>query len=74
MGRFFVDTGDGIEFKKTEAEAKALAAESLEFWRNRARQNGEWDDEAGHICWGPVREQSKEQSDGEVCDYVLKAV
>ena len=39
--KFFVDTGDGIEFKKTEAEAKTLASESLEFWRNRARQNGE---------------------------------
>jgi hypothetical protein len=69
MARFFVDTGDGIEFKKTEAEAKALAAESLEFWKKRARDNGEWDDEVGRVCWGPVQEKVEAVAVGDFGYY-----
>jgi hypothetical protein len=69
MRRFFVDTGDGIEFKATEAEAKQLAAESLDFWRKRAISEGEWDDEVDHVCWGEIREKVKAVAVGENGDY-----
>jgi len=69
MALFFIDTGDGIEFKNTEAEAKALAAESLEFWKKRARDAGEWDDEVDRVCWGPVQEKVKAVAVGDGGDY-----
>jgi len=77
MRRCFVETGDGIEFKDTEEEAKKLAAESLEFWKKRARTEGEWDDEVDRVCWGEIREKVKAVSageDGEYTDYQLRSV
>lgn len=69
MTLFFIDTGDCIEFKKTEAEARALAQEALEFWKKRARDEGEWDDEVDRVCWGPVQEKVKAVVVGDGGDY-----
>ena len=66
---FFVDTGDGIEFRNTEDAARQLAAESLEFWKKRARTEGEWDDEVDRVCWGEIREKVKAVAVGEGGDY-----
>jgi len=77
MWRFFVDTGDGIEFKDTEAEARQLASESLEFWKQRARDVGEWDDEVDRVCWGKICEKVKAVAvgdGGDYKDYQLKPV
>ena len=79
MARFFVNTGDGIEFASTEEEARKVATEAIEFWRRAAIQDGEWGDEITSVHWGEIRERVKEivlESDEErdKCDYQLKAV
>lgn len=76
MARFFVETGDGVQFVATEAEARTLAAGCLAELRECARLEGEWRDEVELICWGPVQEQVKAVAvgdGGDYTDYQLKA-
>jgi len=76
MARFFINTGDGIEFASTEEEARKVANESLEFWRKDARDCAEWSDEAGTVYWGEIRERAKFkqlEEDGSG-DYQLQAM
>lgn len=73
MPRYFVNTGDGIEYRDTEEEARKLADESIEFWREHARRYGEWSDEVETVCWGQMIETSKLKPCGETgADYLLK--
>lgn len=73
MARFFINTGDGIEYRDTEEEARNLANESLEFWRRDARGSGEWSDEVGTVYWGQVIETAKfKQLAEDAGDYVLE--
>jgi hypothetical protein len=73
MARFFINTGDGIEYRDTEDEARKLANESLEFWRKEARHAGEWHDEVGTVYWGQVIETAKfKQIEDDGGDYVLE--
>jgi hypothetical protein len=74
MARYFISTGDGIEFASTEDEARKVANESLEFWRKDARQLGEWSDEVGTVYWGQVIETAKfkQLEDDGSGDYVLE--
>lgn len=74
MGRFFVDTGDGIHFLDNEEEAKAEAEKALAFWREKSVSDGEWDEQAERVCWGEIRQESVPNYEGPFCDYVLKAV
>lgn len=77
MGRFFVDTGDGIHFLNTEEEAKSEAEKALAFWRDKAGCDGEWDDNVDQICWGEIREQVRAVAvgdGGDYTDYQLRAV
>jgi hypothetical protein len=77
MTRFFVDTGDGVHFVDTEAEARKLAAGCLAEFRECSRVDGEWPQEVEQVCWGEIREQVKAIYAGEnneYTDYELKAV
>ena len=56
MERYFVNTGEEIEYRNTEADARRLAIRSLELWRERARVTGEWEEEAEHVCWGRLQQ------------------
>jgi hypothetical protein len=73
MDRYFVNTGDGIEYRNTEQDARRLAIRSLESWRERARQSGEWDDEADEVCWGRLEQVAipLPASDDGTVDFVL---
>lgn len=70
MGRFFVDTGDGIEFCETEQDAKQQAQKALDYWREDARTSGEWPDEIAEVCWGEVKQVANMTDAGE---YELKS-
>ena len=74
MARFFINTGDGFEFASTEEEARKVATEAIEFWRQDAINNGEWDDEVCSVFWGEIRERAKQTPVGDGFNYVLKAV
>jgi len=79
MARFFINTGDGFEFASTEEEARKVATEAIEFWRQAAVQDGEWDDEVASVFWGEIRERAKENiittdEDEDSCDYQLQAL
>lgn len=73
MARFFINTGDGIEFATTEEESRKVANEAIEFWRNEARRAGEWGDEVGTVYWGRIVETAKFRQipDAKGGDYVL---
>jgi hypothetical protein len=54
--RFFVDTGDGIEYCETQDQAIALAERAIEHWREHC--DPEWPDEVESVCWGQVMGES----------------
>lgn len=51
---YFVDTGEGVEYYDTEAEAKKSAEDWIDEYRTNG--DGEWDTAVERICWGVVRE------------------
>lgn len=76
MERYFVNTGDGVEYRNTESDARELALKSLESWRERARQSGEWDEEAEQVCWGKIEEVAVPMPCGDdsgSCDLLLSS-
>jgi hypothetical protein len=79
MARYFINTGDGLEFASTEEEARKVANEAIDFWRRAAVQDGEWDDEVVSVFWGEIRERAKGinlgiDPDSEAFDYQLQAL
>jgi len=77
MARFFINTGDGIEFASTEEGARKVATEAIVFWRRAAIDDGEWCDEITSVFWGEIREKVKAVSvgeDGDYTDYQLRPV
>lgn len=73
MGLYFVYTGDGIEYHDTEAAAR----KSAEDWIDEYRTLPEWDEAVDRVCWGDVRQQTKEITVGpedEYVDYILEDV
>jgi hypothetical protein len=54
--RFFVDTGDGVEYCETQAQAIALAKRAIEHWRGCC--DPEWPEEVDDVCWGEVKGES----------------
>jgi hypothetical protein len=78
-GQFFINTGDGFEFADTEEEARKVATEAIEFWRQDAIDSGEWDSEVSSVYWGKIHERAKEivletREDSDKCDYQLRPV
>jgi len=76
MERYFVNTGDGIEYRNTEEDARDLARKALESWRENARQNGEWNEEAEHVFWGKIQEVAVPMPSGDdsgSCDFLLSS-
>jgi hypothetical protein len=69
MSRYFVDTGDGIEFCDTEEAAKEQALKALAYWREESRTSNEWCDQIAEVCWGEVRQVASLNDSGE---YVLQ--
>jgi hypothetical protein len=69
--RFFVDTGDGIEYCETRQQAIALAKRAIEHWRGCC--DPEWPEEVDGVCWGPVMGESVmvEIDGGAFADYRL---
>lgn len=57
MKRFFSydPQGNGIQFHDTAEEAEKAAEDALDVYREDASDNG-WDENAGDICWGEVRQ------------------
>jgi hypothetical protein len=70
--RFFVLDCDGFATFETEDKAKTSAELSLDHFRREALQDGEWSDDAGSVCWGEIRQQAVETTDGEFTDFVLR--
>lgn len=72
MPKFVINTGDGYEFRDTEEEAKKLALESIEFWREIARKHGEWSEEVETVYYAAIVERSTLKPCGETgADYYL---
>ena len=71
---YFSHDTEGFMIHDTEAEARNVATKSLEYERDQARGNGEWDDDVEVICWGKVSERVVQTESGpEYWDFGLKA-
>lgn len=69
--RFFVNTGDGVEYCDTQEEAIALAQKAIDEWRDCC--DPEWPEEVENVCWGPVLGESTmiDIEDGQYANYEL---
>lgn len=77
--RFFsYDPDDAsIVLWDSEQDARESAEATLKQWRNFANANGEWNDDADHICWGEVKQIATESLSAVVAgerftDYELQ--
>lgn len=52
--RWFCFNGEYFSRFATEDEARQAAEDSLKFYREDASNDGEWNDNASEICYGPV--------------------
>lgn len=69
--KFFVNTGDGIEFCDTAEEASGRAQKAIDGWRDCC--DPEWPEEVSDVCWGQVLGQSVEVDvEGKYVDYKLE--
>lgn len=76
MQKFFAyDDETGFDTYDTAAEAKAAAEQSLQGYRDDAGEG--WDEIAGNVCWGEIKQGSqlidlgeKIEFDGELMDSV----
>lgn len=78
VGRFFVNTGDGIEFVDSKQEAERLCDAAIAEYRSNAASDGEWCDDVEAVCWGIVMAKSEadysqdcDDSEIDYCDYGL---
>ncbi len=70
MSLYFVSTGDGVEYYHTEQDAIKSAQE----WIDEYRTLPEWDEAVDRVCWGEVRQQTREVTVGdndEFVDFIL---
>lgn len=78
MKPFFSFTDDnGILFHDTAEEAKAAALADLEYYRDEAKNEGEWPGEVEGVRWGQVLGMSRAIAQGTVpesFDYELADV
>lgn len=54
--RYFVDTGEGIEYHETEQAARESADANIDGWK--AYGGNEWPEEVKQVCWGVVIERA----------------
>ena len=71
MNFFAYDYEDGFTRFATLNEARAAAEQYLAGWREIATTEGEWPDEASHICYGEIRGRMMEWHEGGTVDYHL---
>ena len=72
--RFFVWSGDGIEFYETADEAKQAADFAIQQWKSAC--DPEWPEEVEEVCWGRVKQRAKVFYRGEnleCTDYALQS-
>lgn len=70
MSLYFVNTGDGIEYHDKEQDA----IKSAQDWIDEYRTLPEWDEAVDRVCWGEVRQQTREVTVGdndEFVDFIL---
>lgn len=72
MSRYFVNTGDGVEYYESLVEAETAAQNAIDGWRNCC--DPEWPEEVESVCYGKVLGQSEPMSvdDGKYVSYYLK--
>lgn len=66
--RFFVSTGDNLEYYETREEAKAAAEFAIAQWKDCC--DPEWPEEVEAVCWGVILERAKGVITGENNEYV----
>lgn len=81
MDKWFVFDPDGNGFVtyETEAEARAVAQECIDEWRNVAIADREWSDYVDGLCWGKISEAATRveiisEYNETCCDYMLAAI
>lgn len=52
MNRYFVNTGDGVEYYDSLAEAETAAQNAIDGWRDCC--DSEWPEEVESVCYGKV--------------------
>lgn len=82
MSKFFsYDQDCGFELHETAEEAQQTAQEYIDQYREDAGDG--WDEAAGYVCWGEVKQISEEHTfnagdeddtDKEFADYTLEDV
>ena len=71
--RYFVDTGDGVEYYESRSDAEEAAFNAIVAWRET--DDSEWPEEVEHVCWGVViqRATGNELTGGQI-DYKLQFI
>lgn len=70
--RYFVNTGDGVDFYDSREKAIAAAQNAIDGWRDCC--DPEWPEEVESVCWGPIAGESIPQhrgAEGEYLEYEL---
>jgi hypothetical protein len=52
--RYFVDTGDGVEYFANEEDAEKCLDKAWDFWLGVASDDNEWPEEADRVCLGKI--------------------
>lgn len=54
--RYFVNTGESVDFYDTAEQAINAAEKAIEDWRDCC--DPDWPDEVENVCWGPIHGES----------------
>lgn len=71
MPKFFSydPDGDGFDFWETEDEARAACQKAWQECDDLARDDEEYPERAGEICWGEIRQINQNTSPGKKTAY-----
>lgn len=68
MARYFVNTGDGVEFHDSLVNAQQAAMDAIEGWRDCC--DPDWPEEVEQVCYGEILGESKAVDCGENGEFV----